>query len=321
MKLSTALILLGAMLALTLGAPLAASLNLDLNGVETTGVVTGKVERISEKYAKASRTLEAAVRYTPRTGGAEETSTLELGEIAYDGLKRGSKVALRHQPARWLRRLEPWAPATRLSGQDSGDWIRAVVSRDTVRVLVTVLGGIPVFFLWLRGRRRFFWLFLLYLLLGAFYWLTPVSEAVPTGAVRTARATVRHIHRIERILTTESTRSRSSSLPLIRPMELVELEFVPEGRTEPVVAADKITAGSFPGLHQGGGVEVTYQKDRPRIARMRGGTRDYGWTNLATLAMPWVVGLLFFSGGSAVLVALLAGLGKLFGSRRSRNPR
>jgi hypothetical protein len=147
-----------------------------------------------------------------------------------------------------------------------------------------------------------------YLTLLAVYWLTPVSEPAPVGPLRTTVAKVRAIHKIERIFTSEH-RSANTSLVLIKPMELVELEFVPEGKIDPVVAADKITAGSLPGLKENGTVAVTYQVGRPRIARMNGANRDYGWTNLATVAMPWIIGLFFMYGGSLLIaaVALLAG--------------
>jgi hypothetical protein len=89
------------------------------------------------------------------------------------------------------------------------------------------------------------------------------------------------------------------------PLELVELQFVPEGRTDPVVAVDRITAGSVPNLKEDDSVPITYQRDRPRIARMAGGKRDYGWANAGTLAMPWVLGFLFCSAVMAILIAVI----------------
>lgn len=316
MKLKGALSLLVGCLLLMLGVPVVASLYLDANGLETKGSVVEKAEWIAEKYARTSRRLQVSLRYRPRGAEREETSTIDVGEDSFDALSRGAGVRLRYQPVSWMRALEPWAPATRLAGQRTSDWLRAVMPADYVRILLSFALGMPLFVLWLRRGRRYFWFLLLYLAAAAGYWLTPVSEPAPTGPTAATIAKVRYVHRIERILTTETGNRRSTPLQLIRPMELVELEFVPEGRTEPVVATDKITADTLPGLKQGGRVEITYQKDRPRVARMNGGKRDYGWTNLATVVMPWTLGFLFVFGGGAVLAVLIAVIGKLTGIGR-----
>jgi hypothetical protein len=313
MKPAAALSLLTILLIIILGVPLTSSLYLDAKGLPTTAHVTDKIESVDERYTKTERTLKIGLRYIPRGAQTEEASIIETDAQTFDGLQRGSAVDLRYQPVSWLRKLEPWSPATRIAGQNTWDWLRARVSSLTIRMLVTILGSLAFFVLWLRIRRKFFWVLVVYILAVAFYWLSPVSEPAPVGITHATNARVRKIHKIEYIMTSEY-RSTSQKLQLLRPMELLELEFVPEGRMDPVIATDTITAGTLPGLSEGKSVEIVYQADRPRIARMQGGQRDYAWTNLATLVLPWVVGPLFFMGAGAVLIVLIVAFGKLFGA-------
>ena len=55
-----------------------------------------------------------------------------------------------------------------------------------------------------------------------------------------------------------------------QPVDVVSVEFVPEGRTEPVMAVDLIDRGSVSGLKEKAGVNVDYEAASPRIAYLAG---------------------------------------------------
>jgi hypothetical protein len=67
----------------------------------------------------------------------------------------------------------------------------------------------------------------------------------------------------------------SPGVDAIQPYEIVELQFIPEGRTEPVLGVDQIDSGSVPGLAKGATVEIEYQASNPRIVRFKGGSRTF----------------------------------------------
>jgi len=65
---------------------------------------------------------------------------------------------------------------------------------------------------------------------------------------------------------------------LFQPVELVEFEFTPTGRSEPVVAAEKIDAGSLD-ITAGGRAQAQYDSDNPRSALLAGAGHSYRWQN------------------------------------------
>jgi hypothetical protein len=86
-------------------------------------------------------------------------------------------------------------------------------------------------------------------------------------------------------------------MPASQPIEVVGIEFVPEGKTDSVLAVDLIDAGSLPGLKQGAPVNVEYEAARPRTAYLTSGTRGFLRRNLLGLV-----------GDGALYVGALVGL-------------
>jgi hypothetical protein len=81
-----------------------------------------------------------------------------------------------------------------------------------------------------------------------------------------------------------------------QPVQVVGIEFVPAGRTEPVVAVDLIDAGSIPGLKENSTVAIEYEGDAPRTAYIQTATRGFVGRNLAGIAMQGILCLLMLIG-------------------------
>ncbi len=70
------------------------------------------------------------------------------------------------------------------------------------------------------------------------------------------------------------------------PYDVVELSFVPLGRTQPVGVVDAIESDSAPGLVEGGQVKILWTEAVPRAARVAGRRPAAPW---ATGFMRWAV--------------------------------
>jgi hypothetical protein len=94
----------------------------------------------------------------------------------------------------------------------------------------------------------------------------------------------------------EETRSFMSgrstgSVDAPQPWNIVELRFLPAGRTKPVTAVDSVDAGSVAGRERGARLTVTYNAAHPREARLSG-TRTWRrkeWGELGEFAVFLVV--------------------------------
>jgi hypothetical protein len=87
---------------------------------------------------------------------------------------------------------------------------------------------------------------------------------------------VKSVYRIDKLFA--GTRSRG--MIAAQPVEVLGIEFVPEGRTESVLAVDLIDAGSIAGLKVNAPVGVEYEGSAPRTAQVRSATRGFLSRNL-----------------------------------------
>jgi hypothetical protein len=108
---------------------------------------------------------------------------------------------------------------------------------------------------------------------------------------------------VDRVATiaTLSGRDNQRSLQLEHPYQIVLLKFVPPGFDTPVIAVDKLDAGSVPNLVQGETVNIVYERAHPRIARLQQGTRLFPGHALTTIILCCVV--------FAVLLAFIWAIG------------
>lgn len=75
------------------------------------------------------------------------------------------------------------------------------------------------------------------------------------------------------------TYGRTSGESIAKPFEMLDLEFTPEGASEPVHVLDSIDRNSVPGLQVGVVLPVEYSAVDPDSARITGATRNYGRQN------------------------------------------
>lgn len=271
------------------------SLYLDTAGVVARAEVTRKSENIS--YAPRipgewTRSFWATVRFSAGDGPHE--AALWLGEAAFDALHTGDRLDIRYvrevpfiaRPADdSTRSLIPWRVLT-------GAALAAAVSIA----------------LWLALRRRHPGLLAVLafaaICVGVVVWVFPTPWETPlVEPVRATEAEVRQVRDITRSFV--SGRS-TGSIEAPQPWQLVELQFVPEGRDQPVTALDSVDVGSVPGLEAGRRVPIHYSAAAPRDVRLVGGRRTYRWREWMELGqyLAIVVGV-----GAALIVA-----GKLLGA-------
>ncbi len=117
------------------------------------------------------------------------------------------------------------------------------------------------------------------------------------GVILPGRARVQNEWTIDKVFASRNSRNTWS---LDQPVQYVSLEFVPEGRREPVVAADNIDTGSIPNLKVGQSLAVQYEQANPRNARLVAGTRTFWKKNLRGLAITAVIWIVF--GGVAIVL-------------------
>jgi hypothetical protein len=160
-----------------------------------------------------------------------------------------------------------------------------------------------LFWIWRRRRAaRFGWALIASIALStvALYYRVPWPAPLPGGPVGHATAVVRDVRLTDHIWASAASAGNSTSgQGISRPFQLIDLEFTPQGRVEPVHALDAVDAGSFADLRPGVTVPVVYAVRDPRAAaRMTVGTREYG-----TRAFVSILGLTF--GGGAIVAFLV----------------
>jgi hypothetical protein len=91
--------------------------------------------------------------------------------------------------------------------------------------------------------------------------------------------------------------NRSRGLEAHQPLDVVGVEFVPQGFRDPVLAVDLVDRGSIQGLAEGAPVEVDYEAGRPRTAWLRSATRTFPRRNLIGLGEDAVLYIGLLIGG------------------------
>jgi hypothetical protein len=105
----------------------------------------------------------------------------------------------------------------------------------------------------------------------------------PRGPWRQGTAVVRQITHI-----TEYSYRRSGHRPLRWPYDIVQLDFTPEGRSEPVIAVDLVESGSAINLAQGAVMRISWPEDDPRSAKIVGARPAAPWANWFYSMFEWI---------------------------------
>ncbi len=262
----------------------AASLYLDAAGVVAPSQVASKDESIT--YSSRipggwNRFFWATVRFASPEGPTE--AMLWLDEASFDALSPGTALDVR---------FVSWFPHIARPASES---TRSLVPwRWLVPAAAAIGAGVA---LWLLLRRRapgmMALTFFVAIAGGVVWWVFPTPwDTPPVAPLVTTMAEVRGVRTVTRSFV--SGRS-TGPVEAPQPWEVVELHFVPDGRSQVVVAVDGVDVGSVPGLTVGARVLVSYNASDPRNARLPG-TRTYRWREWLELGEYVVAGIVVVIG-------------------------
>jgi len=267
-----------------------ASLYLDQRGVELTGHVYSKSEYVQLLRGtwSWSRRSEVTFEYTlPETGGVSFFNVAMEPE-KYDEYHKGQTVKVHYlrredipklpgADAMWQIRL---LPHVRLAGQHAFAGLQAAMSPQLKLGAAVVIAIVLLLWTWRRSKLPgFAWAMGVCIVCGIIammFYDFPRSTPRPVGELRVAAGKVKSIERIDELLNT----NRSRGLEAHQPVDVVGVEFVPQGFHDSVLAVDLVDRGSIQGLVEGAPVEVDYEAARPRTAWLRTATRTFPRRNL-----------------------------------------
>jgi hypothetical protein len=254
---------------LIIAAVVGYSLYLDNAGIVTTGRVSAKYESISVHSGYWNRHFVLQARFQVPGEVLPRYAEGNVDYSTYDQVRVGDSVLVRYLPSPLLHQLV-LIPTARLAADTTfsfpGDY-RSLERGMGVILILAVLLMIAV----KTNSRIAGWLFIVLGSLAFGYFLFPRQMPAPRGNTQSTRATVTRISTVTRIL--EGSHSRGTTLS--QPYDIVELSFIPQGRSDSVIAVDEIDHNSIPELSAGEVLPIEYESDQPRIARILGGTRTF----------------------------------------------
>jgi hypothetical protein len=289
---------------------------LDERGITIPGRVYHKSETVRVHYSNWDPLREVTIEYTIPEINSVSFFNIKPDEQHYDAFHTGQAVNVRYL----LHRDVPDLPlASLLWGIHALTTVRLATAPETGSLNqfftpgaifgVKILGGLAALLVTWRITR---WKPLAWaggigiaaaiglLLLQGF----PRPMPAPTVSVRRGVGQVASIQRIDKLF----NGSRSRGVIAEQPVDVLAVQFVPDGRTEPVVAVDLIDRGSLPGLKEGSAVPVRYEAASPRTAWVEGATRTFPQRNLHGAVTDMVV----YLGLMAAVLLLVNRIGQKF---------
>ena len=267
-----------------LAAPfLHSSLALDERGINISGRVFSKSETVVLHYSDWKRTAEVTFRYEPPDTSGVTFFGVSMTPERYDAFHVGDSVTLRYLLPRdipavplsnFLRQLHA-LPIVRLAGRRTFTSLEELFTPKTSLALIAIATLVVLLFM-LRtaGSRLFGWVLGISLAAGVALLLVydfPRPTPKPATNLRLASGKVKSLSRIDSIFAS----SRSRGFIADQPVDVVGIEFIPEGSTESVVAVDLIDAGSVSGLKTRSTVPIRYEANSPRTAWIQSATRNF----------------------------------------------
>jgi hypothetical protein len=230
--------------------------------------------------------------------GAPLIAAFETDEQEFDRIHRGTPFDLRYVSEPSLLRVvfSTW----HLARESTDSLVRKALARwQPGFVIAGYLAclGLLGFIVSKRLLPRAGWALLIVVLIGILYLLMPTWPVVVTGRLQQTTATVKELHTFTRLLNS----SRSDGIQASTPYELVVLQFVPAGRSEPVLAADTIDVSSRKDLAVDQQVPIDYEVDHPRRANIQHATRRYAVANVEGAFVYGVLTMGFLVGGAFLL--------------------
>ena len=267
---------------------------LDSAGVEKDAVVAAKNERITFNHGSWSRIVEVGIQREdgpmadirrvmrekkdghPNQVGVEK---LRVSTAVYDTLRVGQTVKVRVQAPGFFKDWRIF-PQVRLAGH------------TTASILYSVYESawpLPDFFLsllpaallaWIASRtHKSVWLLSLGCFLVAIaFWLSPLSDRRPSGALAQADGIVVALRLVEQVGDTGD----SEGIDALVPHLIVGVEFQPQDLPGTVIAVDRVDASSV-NLKEGSKVRIEYQRDDPRRALLIDAERTWWWMNIVSV--------------------------------------
>lgn len=263
-------------LALILTPFIAPPLSVEIAGVIAPGSVVAKREVINNFTTTWTRNLYVDVRYQPGYATEPEVIALAVDTTTYDRLHVGDETQVRYTPHPLLGKLSNMG-FTRLEALSPP---AAFVARIG-NFLIASLAGLALWFVllmaWSKWRSGWLMLMVLLVMIAGFIgtsmgWPTPQ----PPDELSTGSATIRQIRRIDVLFVGR----QSGTTEAVQPYQIVELTFVPAGRSDPVVAVDMLDADSVPNLAVEASVPIRYSPQNPRWAQIVGASRTFYWKNV-----------------------------------------
>jgi len=207
-------------------------------------------------------------------GSAEESTTLHPDARRYDHVRLGDPVQLRILYLRGQFGL----------ARPAGESTRTQVPWNLVQAYVAI--GALVLLAWRLRKTVVGYALIAMLVLAAFAY--PLVHARQVSAERNdlsratqhATATVVNATRVTEIDLSPRNGSRRRNLgrhTVPQPYDIVQLEFVPIGYPDTVLAVDAVDVNTAGGLAKGARVDVVYAPDEPHNARISGQSRTHYW--------------------------------------------
>jgi hypothetical protein len=270
---------------------LVSSLYVDRRGIAVSGHVQSKREDAIVQYSNWRRSCEVTLEYRAPDESGVSFLQVELPPDRYDAFHKGQEVQLhylRRQDVPDLPLVKPLRamgllPRARLAEQRAFSGLTIAANGFGLPLLGALAGGGLLLGLWRLFRLPGFpWLVAGCVLANVTLVLIsefPLPSDRPSVLVRSAAGKVKSVGRIDRLF----SGSRSYGEIAAQPLNVVAVEFIPEGKLEPVLAIDLIDEGSL-ALEPGAIASVEYELAAPRTAYLQGATRNFPRRNLAGLA-------------------------------------
>ncbi len=271
---------------------LMSSLYIDQRGVAISGHVYSKREDAIIQYSTWYRSCEVTFEYWAPEESGVSFLKVELPPDQYDSFSKGQQVQLHYLrrqdvpslPLVQSLRAMGLLPKARLARQHAFAGFILAAGRIGLPVLGALAGSLLLLILWRLSRLPGFQWAVVTCVLGVLALVLisefPLPTPRPSTAVRLASARVKSADRIERLFSGSRTRGEIAA----EPVNVVGAEFVPEGRSEPVLAVDLIDQSSLI-LKQGDNVALEYELAAPRTAHLQRATRNFPRRNLGGIAI------------------------------------
>ena len=273
---------------------------LDTSALTVIGDVVNKSEVVETKLDGSWKyRFNASFQYPYR--GEINSVTLYLNETRLDELQQGKSAALKLLP------LYRTLAIVKLASLSTWEWIST-----PVRWIVIGAVSLFLFFQAVKSKIGCAILAIIGLLLAIgiptllTYRAWQSAENIAARPLR-AQATITKVTRFTQIdylpCYRNCSRDFNSKFEAKQPFDVVQMEYLPEGRSETLLAVDSADVGSFSG-REGGVISIAYTKEYPRDVQIINATHSHHWRNAIYFIVTYT-GALFLCYGVWFLVQWL----------------